>query len=164
MNFGSPVANVKVPTLDTAVFLGTPSFTVVTPGTGDFVSTLGMSGTALNITSDGPLVNFLTFDGFEVDVTDFLGPNVWTKISLPSGVDFMVLGFEGVIKHAGFNDTPVFGAISTQYSNGYGVGKVVAWSGNISAVPEPISAALIGGGLILIAGLTRRRMASVSRK
>lgn len=158
VNFGSPVANVKAPTLNTAVFVGTPSFTVITPGTGDLVSVLGMSGTALNITSDGPITNFLTFGGFTVDVTNFLGPNVWTKVSLGSGVDFMVLGFEGLIRHSGFDDTTVLGAISAQYSNGYGPNKVVAWSGNInSTVPEPTTFALIGLGMLAIGVINRRR-------
>lgn len=160
VNFGSPVANIQIGSMNTGTFIGAPSFTVVTPATGDFASSLGSGGTASNILGNIPMPGFLTFNGFTVDVTGFIGPNVWTLTSLPGGVDFLSAAFTGIVKKTGFDDTLVTGAISAQYAGGYNSGTVVAWSGNMtSQVPEPMSFALMGAGLIGIAALRRRHAA-----
>lgn len=155
VNFGSPVANIQISSMNTATFIGAPSFTVVTPATGDFTTSLGMGGTASNILGNIPMPGFLTFNGFTVDVTSW-GPNVWTLTSLSGGVDFLSAAFTGVVKKAGYDDTQVTGAISAQYAGGYDSQTVVAWSGNMTSVPEPMSFLLLGAGLVGVAVLRRR--------
>lgn len=161
VNFGSPVANIQIGSMNTGTFIGAPSFTVVTPATGDFASSLGSGGTASNILGNTPMPGFLTFNGFTVDVTSFAGPNVWTLTSLPGGVDFLSAAFTGVVKKAGYDDTVVTGAISAQFAGGYDANTVVAWSGNMtSEVPEPTAFILMGAGLVGIAALRRRNNSS----
>ena len=158
VNFGSPVANIQIGDMNSGTFIGAPSFTVVTPATGDFAGSLGMGGTATNILGNVPMPGFLTFNGFTIDVTSFSGANVWTLTSLPGGVDFLSAAFTGTVKKAGFDDTAFTGAISAQYAGGYNSGTIVAWSGNgtASPVPEPMSFVLMGAGLVGIAALRRR--------
>ena len=72
------------------------------------------------------------------------------------------MGFDGVVKKAGFEDTLAVGAISAQFPTGYNPLETVAWSGNltasgVSAVPEPMTFALMGAGLVGLAVLRRRR-------
>jgi len=158
VNFGSPVANIQIPTMNSATFIGTPAFTVITPATGDFNSSLGSGGTATNITNNLPMSGLLSFNGFTVDVSSYLGPNAWVITSLLGGIDFVSLAFDGVVKKAGFEDTAVKGALSAQYSSGYNANTTIAWSGNLtSQVPEPMTFGLIGAGLIGIAALRRRQ-------
>jgi hypothetical protein len=157
VNFGSPVANVQIGGLDLANFVGIPSATVITPANGSFSGSLGSAVTAANITSNGPILGFLSFDGFTVDVASFYGVNVWTVTSLPGGNDFLSMAFTGTIKKAGFDDTAVTGSISTQFTGGYNPNTVVSWSGNLkSEVPEPGTYVLMGAGLVGIFALRRR--------
>lgn len=138
VNFGSPVANIKIPTLDSAIFIGTPSFTVITPGSGTLGGAMGAVGTATDFTLDGPVANFLLFDGFAIDVLSFSGPNVWTITSLPNGVSLAGLGFNGIVYKSGYDPTTVVGSITAQFATGYSPTDVVAWSGNVVATaPEP---------------------------
>jgi hypothetical protein len=157
VNFGSPVANVTAPTLDTATFVGMPSFTVITPATGDFTGSLGTTGTALNIAADAPLSGFLTFDGFTVDVLSFSGPDVWNLTSLPNNTTFASLGANVLIHKTGFADTTGTLSLSAQYPGAYSAGQTVAWSGNLSTTtPEPTTFVLMGAGLGLL-GMVHRR-------
>jgi len=99
----------------------------------------------------------MTFDGFTIDVASFMSPNVWTVTSLAGGVDFLSAAFSGTAKKAGFNNTPVIVAISSQFSSGYNPQTLVAWSANVSSqIPEPMTFVLMGAGLIGIAALRRR--------
>lgn len=158
VNFGSPVANVQIGGLDLANFVGIPSATVTTPANGSFSGSLGSPVTATNITSNGPIIGFLSFDGFTVDVAAFYGVNVWTVTNLPGNNDFLSMAFIGTIKKAGFDDTTVTGSISTQYTGGYNPNTINSWSGNlVSDVPEPSTYALFGAGLVGIVALRRRK-------
>lgn len=158
VNLGSPVANVMIPNANSATFVGVPSFTVITPATGSFLTSLGTTGTATNFIINGPVAGFLTFDGFTIDVTNFIGgPDVWSTVTLGQ-TTLMGFSFNGIAHKLGFDDTGVVGSLTAQYANGYGPDKVVAWSANIAAnpVPEPGTYAMLGAGLVVIAMLRRR--------
>jgi hypothetical protein len=163
VNFGSPVANLSIPNLNSVNFVGTPSFTVITPGTGSLGTEIGSTGTALSFSSDSPISGFFVFGTgatkVTVDVSSFSGANVWSQTNLPNGVSILGLGFNGIAHEAGFTDTAVVGSITAQYASGYSPTADVAWSGNLTApTPEPLSFLLFGSGFLSMAIIGRCKL------
>lgn len=158
INLGSPVANIKVPTMNSAEFIGNPSFTAITPATGDFAGSTGMTGMAVDIMSNGPILGFLMFDGFIVDVVNFLGgPDVWTLYSVPP-TTIASFSFSALIHKVGYDNTPGTGVLTAQYAGGFNSQEVVGWSLGLTAhpVPEPATYATLGAALVTLAMLRRR--------
>jgi hypothetical protein len=170
-NLGAPIANVTIPTLNSAVFSGLPQWSVTTPLNGTFATDLaiGSTGTITNFNNPGGTIpTFLTVGAYTItDVTlvrnsvgniwNLFGPNVACSLANQSACTFAGLNFFGTVNRPGFDPTPIIGSITAQYASGFSTTQTVSWSGNVLA-PEPGTYALIGSALLGL-GLLRRRKA-----
>ena len=154
--FGSLVANLAVPSSNSAVFVGIPSFVVVNAGTGTLASAQYSIGFAKNIMGNGPIVDFLNFGAFSVDVLNISGTGVWSFMTSTNGTVSASTAMNVVVSAFGFQST--LGQVSMTVLYAAGLNSIPqTWYGTLTSLnlpapsaptPEPGTTLLLSAGLI----------------
>jgi len=126
-------------------------------GTGDLATITGSSVgdivDILNFASFSPVSNFLTIEGFQLDLTTL---SVDAQISL-----FLSLSGTGVLSGNGFDSTPATWTLTAQSVDfGGGVVTPTTYSMTVAAVPVPAAVWLFGSGILGLVAVARRRKTS----
>lgn len=114
-------------------------------GTGDiaFTTGAGVGGVSVSLTSFDPVSNFISIDGWNLDLATL---NIDDRTS--STLD---LSGTGILSGSGFDPTNVTWTFSAQSLTSYSMTAT-------TVVPVPAAAWLFGSGLIGLAGIARRKV------
>lgn len=127
---------------------------IPTNGTGDLApitaSSVGDIVDVLNFASFSPVNNFLTIEGFQLDLSTLV---VDAQIPL-----FLGLRGTGVLSGNGFDPTPATWTLTAQSVDaGGGVVTPTTYSMTVAAVPVPAAVWLFGSGILGLVAVARRR-------
>jgi hypothetical protein len=161
-NCGAPVANLAMPNLNTVNFIGSPTCTITSPGTGDLGGALGDSATIKSFSGNSPITDFMSFGGFTFDELSFAltGGNIISETPLGNGTVIAGFSANGIFHEAGKADTFGKVIVTAQCADVSCTGATSFSSTAIVTTPEPVSMALLGSGLVFFAVIRRRRQHS----
>lgn len=131
---------------DAIAGLGTPAstgdlVTVTGSSVGDIVDSLDFAGFS------APISNFLTIEGFQLDLTSLS--------IVGQSPAFLFLSGSGTLSGNGFDPTAATWSLSAQTNPADGA--PTTYSMTIAAVPVPAAVWLFGSGLLGLVGVARRR-------